>query len=233
VSTLHGSWVLLAAAFCSLVSCGEGRTAPPQPFELTQVVAARIAAGEADLAPTPTVPGLEAWQVEEVNGMVTMLANSRGRLREVPLDSIREDFGPAAIPTLALAMTATVRPAAERVAAAELLGTLPHPAAAEVLMRAVEDSLEPWLRRWCAYHLPATGVDRFVPRLIQRLNYEQDQETFVWLATALARYRNYSGIPALLDLRQRGLVGVWLAATGEPKRRWMRGLCAGPFGDSR
>lgn len=188
----------------SLCACGDSDAAAPEPYELSNVVAQRIAALEAELGPAPRVPELEAKLEEEVEGMVTMLAGAQGRMREVPLATIREDIGAAAIPSLVRALTSGQRSADERVAAAELLATLTHPAATEALMQAVEQSLEPWMRRWCAYHLPGTGDDRVVPRLIQRLKYEKDPETFVWLSMALARYRNYSGIPALLDLRDRG-----------------------------
>lgn len=204
MTSLHGTRVLVLVSSCGLFGCGEGQTAAPEPFELRQVVVARIAELQADLGPIPPVPESEAWLEEEVAGMLTMLVSSQGRMREVPLAAIREDFGPAAIPTLARALTATVRSADERVAAAELLASLSHPAATEALLQAVEQSLEPWMRRWCAYHLPSTGDDRVVPRLLQRLKYEQDPETILWLAVALARYRNHSGLPALMDLANRG-----------------------------
>ncbi|MEE8467780.1 MAG: HEAT repeat domain-containing protein [Planctomycetota bacterium] len=204
MTSLHGTRVLVLVSCCALCGCGDGRSAAPAPFELKEVVAARIAAREADLGPIPPVPESQDWLAEEVEGMLTMLASSQGRMREVPLAAVREDLGPAAIPTLARALTATVRSADERVAAAELLATLSHPAATEALLQAVEQSLEPWMRRWCAYHLPSTGDDRVVPRLIQRLKYEQDQETRLWLAVALARFRNYAGLPALMDVRDRG-----------------------------
>ena len=188
---LAATWIAMA--------CGDGQTALPDPFELAEVVTARLEALEAEVGPVSPVPELEAGLEEEVEGMVTMLANSQGRMRDVPRATIAEDIGPAAVPALVRVLTSAQRSADERVAAAELLATLSHPAATEALMRAVEQSLEPWLRGWCAYHLPSTGDDRIVPRLIRRLKYEKDPETFVWLAVALARYRNYSGIPALLE----------------------------------
>ena len=103
MTSLHRTRVLVLVSSCGLFGCGKGQTAAPEPFELREVVAARIAAREADLGPIPPVPESQDWLAEEVEGMLTMLASSQGRMREVPLAAVREDLGPAAIPTLARA----------------------------------------------------------------------------------------------------------------------------------
>lgn len=187
-----------------LAGCGRDSSgAEPERLALADVVSARLAELDAELGPEAPLPDLDPQLVEEVDGMLTMLARAEGRMREVPVATVR-DIGPAAIPRLVLGLSDGQRSPQERVAAAQLLGALDHPVAAEVLMVQVEVSREDWLRSWCAWHLSATSQDQLVPRLVTRLKSERDHATFVQLATTLAHFRNYAGLDGLVDLTTRG-----------------------------
>ncbi|MAG62367.1 hypothetical protein CMO84_02465 [Candidatus Woesearchaeota archaeon] len=188
-----------------LAACGDGADPELSPApELGPVVRDRLAELERQLGTVEDPPGLEPERVEEVDGLVTMLASSKGALREVPLEAIREDVGPAAIGRLAEHVADSARETALRLAAAELLGVLDHPSAAEVLIRQVEQASEPWMRSWCAWYLGDTTQDQVVPRLLRRLRYEKDPATFLWLGRALLNFENYGGLAALEDLATRG-----------------------------
>ncbi len=196
-----GALLLLGLASCGADDAGR----EPRGFELSPVVQQRLGALRAEAGPSPPVDALAQELEEEVFGLVEMLAYSDGRMREIPLESIADEFGAPAIPTLVLALTDEARDARERVAAIELLANLDHPSAVEALLTELERSREAYLRRHCAWHLGEMGADWVVPRLCLRLKYEQDHEAFLWLAGALARFRNHAGQEALLDLVERGV----------------------------
>ena len=197
------AWV--TGCVLTLVGCG-GAADPdlaPAP-KLAPVVRERLADLERQLGAPDVLPGLLPEGIEEVDGLVTMLASSKGALRAIPLEAIREDVGPAAIGRLSEHVADSARETPLRLAAAELLGALDHPRAAEVLMRQVEQASEPWMRSWCAWYLGDTGQDQVLPRLLRRLRYEKDPATFLWLGRALLHFENYAGLAALEDLAVRG-----------------------------
>ncbi|HIK59510.1 MAG TPA: hypothetical protein EYF98_02325 [Planctomycetes bacterium] len=198
-------WAWVTGCVLALAGCGGGSDPEPAPApELGPVVIERLADLERQLGTPEDLPGLKPEEVEEVDGLVTMLASSKGALREVPLEAIREDVGPAAIGRLSEHLADSARKTALRLAAAELLGALDHPRAAEVLMRQIEQAREPWMRSWCAWYLGDTNQDQAVPRLLRRLRYEKDPATFLWLGRALLNFHNYGGLAALEDLATRG-----------------------------
>lgn len=192
----------LNACLLSVVlgACADRPDAAAEPFELRDVVRERLDELARDVGPAPEIPPLAPELEEEVDGMVTMLAGSDERMRSIPIATIRDDVGPAAVPRLAAALASDRLPAEERVAAAELLASLNHPAATEALLGQLSNAPEAWLRRWCAWHLASVPDDAVVPRLLFRLKYESDHEAVVWLATALGRHRNYAGAAVLADL---------------------------------
>jgi HEAT repeat protein len=192
--------VLLAGA------CTGGDSSDPEPksFALGPVVATHIERLEAEMGEAPALPPAEEGDGEEIDGLVEMLAGGDHQFRPLALAAISQDFGPRAIPRLAAALGSTARPWQERAAASELLAALDHPAATQRLLEQLESAPEAWLRRWCAYHLIRTSGDWIVPRLLKRLKYEKDHEAFIWLAVALAKFDNYSGLDGLLDVSRRG-----------------------------
>jgi HEAT repeat protein len=197
-------WTAGAALF--LAGCGgEHHPAPTPAPELGPVVRERLAALERQLGAPQTLPELGPEGLEEVDGLVTMLASSKGALRQLALEAIGEDVGPAAIGRLSEHLVDSAREATQRLAAAELLGVLDHPRAAELLLQQVEQASESWMRSWCAWYLGDTTQDQVLPRLLRRLRYEKDPDTFLWLGRALLHFENYAGLAALEDLARRGV----------------------------
>jgi hypothetical protein len=89
-----------------------------------------------------------------------------------------------------------------RMAAAEALGALDSPAAAEVLLQRVELARkqvddDARLRARCAWRLGSGTQDWIVPRLLLDLRYETDYETVICIASTLAHFGNYAGLDGL------------------------------------
>jgi len=202
--TIARAALLLAlAAGCGGSAPGPGaaRGGPAVP-ELASVVADHLAALAAEVGePEPLEPPADP---EEVAGLVATLATAAGRMRELPLEALRADLGAPAGPPLAARMYDATRASEERVAAAELLAALDEPRATESLVAAVESAPEAWLRAWCAYHLAATTQDWIAPRLALRLKVERDPATWLWIASTLARFENFSGLAGLEELARTG-----------------------------
>ncbi len=155
-------------------------------------------------APTTTAPEQRAaLEDEHVGGLVHMLANSHGRMREVPLEEIGM-LGDAAVPELVVIASNTEHDAGQRLAACELLAKLGTPLAAEHLMQLCEKSPESWMRAQAAWRLAEVGADWLLPRLILRLKYEKDPETVLWLASTLAAYKNFNGVDVLWRITNDG-----------------------------
>jgi HEAT repeat protein len=192
-----------AGALALLAACGPEDAGPqPEPFVLGPVVRTRLAE-LARAAELPALPAPAEDLGEDVRGLVVTRATADQRFRDLPLEDIKT-LGPAAIPALAALLLDPEVDGAQRAAAAELLAVLDHPVAAEHLLALVEQAPEAWLRRLCVWHLGHTTQDRCVPRVVLRLKYEQDHEAFIWIAVTLARFGNFSGLDALLDLARRG-----------------------------
>jgi len=96
----------------------------PAAFEHYPAVERAIARLEAEVAaqaaPAPA-PAVRELDPERVPGLVRMLAHSRGRARELPLEEVR-GLGDAATPTLAALAAGAETAPEERAAACELLG---------------------------------------------------------------------------------------------------------------
>ena len=82
---------------------------------------------------------------EHVSGLVSMLAHSTGRERELPLEEMRL-LGEGATPRLAAIATETGRADEERAAACELLAAVGGDPALEQLLTLFERAPEGWLR---------------------------------------------------------------------------------------
>ncbi|MFT7679722.1 MAG: HEAT repeat protein [Planctomycetota bacterium] len=144
----------------------------------------------------------EPADIEQVRGLVYTRAKGSARFKELPLEDIK-NLGASAIAPLATVLLDDTLDFAERVAAAELLGYLDLPLAAERLLERIESASEPWLRSWCAFHLSQTTQDHVLPRLLLRLKYEKDHEAYCWIAVALLRRDNFTALEGLMDLAGR------------------------------
>ncbi|MFT7484442.1 MAG: HEAT repeat protein [Candidatus Paceibacteria bacterium] len=140
---------------------------------------------------------------ERIGGLVSMLANSSGRTRELPLEEILT-IGDQAVGPLVVLATRTDHDAAERRACIELLAKLASARATEPLVQLVENSPEAWIRSEAAWRLGQVAADWVVPRLILRLKYELDHQSALWIADALSRCGNHSGQVALWNIRSDG-----------------------------
>ncbi|MCB9916745.1 MAG: HEAT repeat domain-containing protein [Planctomycetes bacterium] len=189
--------LLLALA---LAGCGEP-AAPPASFAHRPVLAEGLARARAAVPADPE-PGA-ALEEGHVSGLVEMLANSTGRMREVPLEEIGA-LGDAATAELAVLAHRADYEAPERLAAVELLAKLGTPRACEQLMQLVEKAPESWMRAQAAWRLGQTDADWLVPRMLLRMKYETDNDTVVWLADSLATFGNYDGLRVLWSFANEG-----------------------------
>ena len=201
-----------AAILVILVGLGGcDEPAPPRAvFELRPVVAQALAefgpefdaaiATPAGPAPVPAAV-LEAVP-EDVLGLLDTLGSPRASMREVALAELRQRGDPV-VGSLAGALADASLPDALRSAAVEALSILDTPASVDVLVRTLTQSGTPWIRSQCAWRLGDSGQDRFQPRILLRLRYESDDETAIWLGSALARQGNYAGIDGMLVVLAR------------------------------
>jgi HEAT repeat protein len=145
----------------------------------------------------------EAIEVEQVAGLVTMLAHSTLRERALPLEDIK-NIGEGALPTLVVISARTDKSQAERMAAVEMMAEFASPKAIEHLLKICESAPEPWIRSQAAWRLGTIAADWAVPRMVYRLKYEVDHEAAIWLANSLAQCGNYGGQDALYTVRSQG-----------------------------
>jgi len=179
------------------------RTQPVTPLQAQQPDAAArsdaTSADEVDDESTATHVVEAPLSDGDLDGLISMLTTSSGRMRNVPLAEA-EQYGAALVPQLAAVLGDEARAGEERAAAAELLAATKTSAAGEALIRTAERSSEAWLRSTCVFRLAELEDDRFVLRLLLRLKYEKDPEAFVWIAHALAQLGNYAGLESLRSL---------------------------------
>jgi len=168
------------------------------------VVAARVSALEAEAPPPGPAPALAEGDAEELEGLLEMAIGDDPQFVDLAYAAVREDIGPRAIAHLVGVALDTERDWRPRSAAVAFLAVLDDERATAQLLDMLEDAPEAWLRQHAAWRMVHTSADWAVPRLLKRLKYEKDPGAFVWLAVALARFGNYSGLDALRDLAGRG-----------------------------
>ncbi len=177
--------------------------APPPAPEHGPVVATAIERLERELeasAPNKDEGNLDAEEVaEQVRGLIEILASGDRSIAEVALEEIAL-VGLPALPILRSCAESDQESDGRRAAALELLGALPHPDAADVLLHTIETDPLPWVRTHAAWRLGHRPQPWIVPRLLLRLKYEKNYETVVWIADTLARCHNYSGLGVLFTI---------------------------------
>ena len=220
-ATLLFIW-LLAGYGCA----PEVADSPPETRNVVDpaIAALRSELGEA-LAPLPETGERTTRAVE---GLLPYTASVRGPDRERGLSDLA-GLGAGAIAPLEAVAADSEATAAQREAALEALWIFasrelgdalgpeneptlidpagPSPSSAVVhataaIERALRLEREPWLRARGAWYLGRLGLDRSIPELVLRLRYETDHEAVIWLAFALARFANYSGLLGLENIAQ-------------------------------
>lgn len=212
-----------------LVGFGCTREVVEVPPETRDVVDPAIAALETELGEAlAPLPETDERTAKAVAGLLPFTAGVRGADRDRGLTDLA-GLGPGAIAPLEAMASDVNAPSAHREAALEALWTYaraelgdalgpeddptlidparPAPSSALVqttsaIERAIRLEREPWLRARGAWYLGRLGLDRSIPELVLRLRYETDHEAVVWLAFALARFGNYSGLLGLENIAQ-------------------------------
>lgn len=174
----------------------------------TAVARDAVARLERELGPLAAPAGGDADLPEHVTGLLESIPSMTGGLAQAALQELF-DLAPASLPHLARWLDDAERPAAERRIAVEALGASDSRYAAEQLLARIEamrtrKNDEAWIRAHCAWRLGQGTQDWIVPRLIRHLRYETDHETVIWIARALAKFENLSGLDALFVVRARG-----------------------------
>lgn len=172
-------------------------------FELRAVVAPEIASLVAEIGPEAAAPVPDAETAERVRGLADGYSGADVRMKKIFADEMKE-IGEMGLPVLDGLLTETSATDAQRLAAIQLAGEIDTPRAAEWLVLRVESAKEPWIRANAAWQLSRSSQDQVVPRLLLRLKYELDGETVIWMATALAHFRNWAGLDGLGVLASTG-----------------------------
>lgn len=193
------------ALFALLAACADeaplpSSSTPAVVRNLSAVARANVARLEAELGPLAEPLSGDAELVEHVTGLLESVESaSLGRVAREELASL----APASLPILARWLDDAERPAAQRIAAIEALGAADTRYGAEKLLARIEamrtrKNDEAWVRAHCAWRLGQGTQDWVVPRMIRQMRYETDHETVIWMARALARFGNFSGLDALV-----------------------------------
>lgn len=231
MSASHLQWLALLVLL-AVGGCGQGSPVSAPPPQTRDVVDPAIAALEAELGDSLAAPSEPDEDIERaIAGLLPFAARSQGAERSQALADFA-GFGSGVLPALEAVASDHEAPAAHREAALEALWTVARlelgealgpegepqlvdpsiPQLAEPTARliqacaAIERSLrlerEPWLRARAGWYLGRLGLDRSIPELVLRLRYETDHEAVIWLAFALSRFANYSGMPGLENIAQ-------------------------------
>jgi HEAT repeat protein len=180
-----------------LFACSGEREAPPPRFELREVVAPRIAELEKELAePHVSTPPADA---ADLSGLLEMIAGSSGPMRELAVEEAT-GFGEGALVQLNGLLHDEEMPRGVREAGIEVLGGIDSLSSARLLLSALENDPEAWVRTHCAWRLGEGTQDWTVPRLVLCLKYERDYQCAIWIGKALAAFDNYFGITTLITV---------------------------------
>jgi HEAT repeat protein len=233
----RGPWLALAVA--ALCACGP-REQQPEPYKLFDVVGPAVSALEARVTklPAPAATAPDAETRERLGGLIESLRSTDARMKGLALEEAKS-LAAGDLNAVASLLLDEANAPELRDGAARILGEHATAASAEALCAVLEKGRAPEIRRQCAFQLGRVAQTHVVPRLGLRLKYEMDGETVIWLAHALSRYGNLSGLDGVRilagtarDENVRALaaqMGVDLAAEfGAPdleelERRWNSG----------
>jgi HEAT repeat protein len=190
-------------ALIALAACADKPppTTTSSSFALSPVVAPTLAELERAVPAATTPPAPDDDTVAMVEGLLETLASADTRQHALALEDLRT-VGPAAVQALARMIDSAKPGDTHAIQAARALGSLATFEAAEILCRALEAHTDPLVRAQAAYQLGVVRDDAFQARMVLRLKYELDPETVVWLADALSRFGNLSGIDGLRTLER-------------------------------
>ncbi|HET6201337.1 MAG TPA: HEAT repeat domain-containing protein [Planctomycetota bacterium] len=189
-----------AAALLLLIpACGSER-APPPTYDDALTALVRDLESKAPPLELPPLTGEEASLLAE---LVEAYASGGGRLARASQEELLSHGDRAAAAIHAFALDRT-REARARARAADLLGEISSEPAAEVAVRLAEEADGETLRAVAARALGRTGRRFVVPRLLFRLKYEKSEVAAAYLAEALARLGNLSGLEGLIVVMDRG-----------------------------
>lgn len=189
---LPGALLLTLACACA------PREPAPEPYVLRDVVGPALAAAEARVAAAPAAPDPKAVQEARdlVEGLIGSLTSSDARMRTLAATDARA-LDAAGVAAAARILQDDGEDVTRRVAAARALGEVARADAADALIGPFESAHVPAVRAQCAYQLGRVKQDHVLPRMLQRLKYESDGETVIWLAQALSRFGNLAGVDGL------------------------------------
>lgn len=211
-------------AGCLLLAACGGAAAPsskPDSVVHAKVVEQALAACTApSVSPVPAQAGAPAeapaaGAEEYLEAALSAYAGNDAKSRELAVADLRVQ-GEALAPAFAAVLARAKDEPARAAAAVAALGAWGSVAARETLCAALERSSEAWLRARCAFELGRLDDPALQPRLVLRLKYELDGETVLWLADALARQGNLSGLEGLQVLSGR-TGDEWLSTTARQK----------------
>ena len=191
--------LLALLAACAEQAPQSSVTTPAAARDFGDIARANVARLEAEVGPLVEPASEDAELVEHVTGLLESVESaSLGRVAREELASL----APASLPILARWLDDAQAPTAQRMAAIEALGASDTRYGAEKLLARIEamrtrKNDEAWVRAHCAWRLGQGTQDWIVPRMIRQMRYETDHETVIWMARALARFGNFSGLDAL------------------------------------
>jgi len=194
--------------------------APSAPFEVGDVVRARIAELGQELARetgTPRPDTSDPELGERLRGLAREMTGAQPRWKTVYREEVA-GIGDPAVQLLSVFMLDEASSDAARIGALELIAAVDTPAAAQALLVLAESPVD-WIRRHAAYQLGETTQDQVVPALVRRLYYETDGEAVVWIARSLALQGNFAGLDGLFTLERTGSDAVRALATQEIARQ--------------
>jgi HEAT repeat protein len=194
-------WLL---ALCVLASCREAVKAPSRPasrpaLPLTDVLARWGRELPATFPGDPLAPPGPPPSAATVALRDAFLADPNGREGIRARNSlIGTDDGVGACEQM---LQAAGTPPETRALLLETLAGAPDTVCVAPLVRLLTDP-DPILRRRAAWHLGRKDAALALPNLILRLRplYEADPEAFVWVADAVARLGNPSGVAGLIEM---------------------------------
>ncbi|MDZ4772556.1 MAG: hypothetical protein SGI72_05420 [Planctomycetota bacterium] len=194
------SFVVAATLVCGACSPRSEKVAS---YALSNVVASSITELEARLAQSESAirAPVTADMRERVFGLVESFSSTDARLRSMAVTDAKT-LSSAELEAVTALLTDEEQDPSLRDGAARVLGEHTTGAAGEALCAMLEKGRVASVRRQCAFQFGRVAQPQFAWRLGLRLKYEVDGETVVWIAQALSRYGNLSGLAGLRVLAE-------------------------------